>query len=170
MGDIIIHVKNLKENSSNEEQSKKKEKKETNDFEKKSLKVWEDSKEPIDKEREIYKKRNGLHFNQPLSDWAISKLINSDGSSSHISIEKCKDMLKQSDKELPEGSTIGDLHYVVNKKRAEHLGSAVKTEPHCLILALDCLDDPNKEEGEIFCDWTEHMCRKNENIPWSKFN
>lgn len=110
-----------------------------------------------------------FHFNRGLSEYAVSKLIFVDSSAKQISYDKLNDLMKGNGIKLPEEFPQGDLHYVINKIRAEHKLDTVKTDIHALRLAIECLENPNIEEGEIFLQWLEHMYRVKKDILWDKF-
>lgn len=125
---------------------------------------------PKDKEgNNQYIKKHKFHFNQGLSEYAVSLLNFVDPAAKVISYDKTADLMKGNGIKLPEESTHGDLHYVINKIRAEHTLETVKTDIHALKLAIECLENPNIKEGEIFLQWLEHMYRVKKDVLWDKF-
>ena len=126
-------------------------------------------KEAVNLKDEDYYKyiaKYGHHFNKKLSEYVIENLASVN---SKIPYDKVEENLKQSDEELDEGHTIADLHYIANLIKARHSNSTVKSDAHVVMLAIEYLNDPNKTEGEIFCEWFDSMKRKNKKICWKNF-
>lgn len=125
---------------------------------------------PKDKEgKDQYFKRHRYHFNRSLSEYAVSQLQFVDSLAECINYDSLLGLMKTYEIELPEKSTQSDLYYVINKIRAEHTLETVKTDFQALRLAVECLENPNIREGEIFLQWIEHMYRIKKDIFWNKF-
>lgn len=120
------------------------------------------------KDEEYYKyiAKYGHHFSKKLSEHLVGELITS---TNKIPYDKVEEILKQSDEELDEGHTVADLHYVANMIKARHSSSTIKSDAHVVMLAIEYLNDPNKSEGETFCEWFDGLKRKNKKISWNNF-
>lgn len=120
------------------------------------------------KDEDYYKyiAKYGHHFSKKLSEHLVEELITP---ANKIPYDKVEEILKQSDEELDEGQTVADLHYVANMIKARHSSSTVKSDAHVVMLAIEYLNDPNKSEGEIFCEWFDALKRKNKKISWNNF-
>ena len=116
-----------------------------------------------------YCNKHKYHFNQKLSEYAVEELMFVDINTKIIPYDKCLELLKGNGIKLPKEATEGDLHYIANKIRAEHSLDTVKNDAHVIRLAVECLENPNKEEGDIFIEWLEHMYRMKKDIIWNKF-
>lgn len=125
---------------------------------------------PKDKEgKDQYFKKHRYHFNKGISEYAVSQLRFVDSLAEPIKYNTLLDLMKFNEIELPDTATQGDLYYVINKIRAEHTLETVKTDFQALRLAIECLENPNLKEGEIFLQWVEHMYRVKKDILWNKF-
>lgn len=108
----------------------------------------------------------GHHFSKKLSEHLVSELMTT---GNKIPYDKVEEILKQSDEELDEGNTVADLYYVANVIKARHSTTTVKSDAHVVMLAIECLNDPNKSEGEVFCEWFDSLKRKDKKISWNTF-
>jgi hypothetical protein len=108
----------------------------------------------------------GHHFNEKLARYAVEKL---NSLNPKICYEKVEEILKQSDEELDDSNTTADLYYVANEMKARHSSNTVKSDAHIVMLAIEYLNDPNKLEGEIFCEWLDRLKRKDKKITWNSF-
>jgi hypothetical protein len=108
----------------------------------------------------------GHHFNEKLARYAVEKL---NSLNAKIGYEKVDEILKQSDEELDDSNTVADLYYVANEMKARHSNNTVKSDAHVVMLAIEYLNDPNKLEGEVFCEWIDHLKRKDKKITWNSF-
>ena len=113
-----------------------------------------------------YIAKHGHHFNKELADYAISKL---DSVNEKICYKKTEDLLTQADDKLSDGSTVADLYFIANTIKSRHSSSTVKSDAHVVSLALEYINDPNKVEGEIFCEWLDSVKRRNEGVRWAEF-
>lgn len=120
------------------------------------------------KDEDYYKyiAKYGHHFSKKLSEHLVEELITP---TDKIPYDKVEEILKQSDEELDEGHTLADLHYVANAIKARHSNSTVKSDVHVVMLAIEYLNDPNKSEGETFCEWFDSLKRKEKKVSWNKF-
>lgn len=120
------------------------------------------------KDEDYYKyiEKYGHHFSKKLSEYIVEEFITS---GNKIPYDKVEEILKQSDEELDEGHTIADLYYVANMIKARHSNSTIKSDAHVIMLAVEYLNDPNKSEGETFCEWFDGLKRKNKTISWNNF-
>lgn len=122
-------------------------------------------KEETDEFLEQYIKNNGHHFTKELAEEIVDRFVSVNPK---ISFDKTEEMLKHSDDSLPEEVTIGDLHVMVNEIRATHSTSTVKSDVHALSLALENLNNPNKD-NDLFDDWMDILMRRKEDIDWKKY-
>lgn len=122
-------------------------------------------KEKTDEFLEQYIKNNGHHFTKELAEEIVDRFVSVNPK---ISFDKTEEMLKHSDDSLPEEVTIGDLHVMVNEIRATHSTSTVKSDVHALSLALENLNNPNKD-NDLFDDWMDILMRRKEKIDWEKY-
>lgn len=109
------------------------------------------------------------HFTRKLSEYACSQLRFVGGFSQYISYDQMRELLNSTEEELPIDASYGDLHYLINKLRAEHSLTTFKTNSEILKFALECLKNPNHIEGEVFLQWLEHMYRLKKDILWDKY-
>lgn len=116
-----------------------------------------------------YLKKFKFHFNYSLAEYAVSHLKFKDSSVKPLDYNRVIDLLKDTELELSDNATMGDLYYMVNKIRAIYSGDIIKTDLRVLKMALECLEDPNILEGEILLQWLEHMYRVKKDIIWDKF-
>lgn len=122
-------------------------------------------KEKTDEFLEQYIKNNGHHFTKELAEEIVDRFVSVNPK---ISFDKTEEMLKHSDDSLPEEVTIGDLHVMVNEIRATHSTSTVKSDVHALSLAIENLNNPNKD-NDLFDDWMDILMRRKEDIDWKKY-
>ena len=122
-------------------------------------------KEKTDEFLEKYINNNGHHFTKELAEEIVERFVSVNPK---IPFEKTEEMLKHSDDTLPEEVTIGDLHVMVNEIRATHSTSTVKSDVHALSLALENLNNPNKD-NDLFDDWIDILMRRKEKIDWEKY-
>nr|DAM87844.1 MAG TPA: hypothetical protein [Caudoviricetes sp.] len=122
-------------------------------------------KEKTDEFLEQYIKNNGHHFTKELAEEIVDRFVSVNPK---ISFDKTEEMLKHSDDSLPEEITIGDLHVMVNEIRATHSTSTVKSDVHALSLAIENLNNPNKD-NDLFDDWMDILMRRKEKIDWEKY-
>ena len=122
-------------------------------------------KEKTDEFLEQYIKNNGHHFTKELAEEIVDRFVSVNPK---ISFDKTEEMLKHSDDSLPEEITIGDLHVMVNEIRATHSTSTVKSDVHALSLAIENLNNPNKD-NDLFDDWMDILMRRKEKIDWENY-
>lgn len=177
MGTIVYHIiKAQKQNGDEENSDVNLNKKDEENFEMSAhLHQREDGKNEVNFKGKVtlkdenyynYITKFGHHFNKKLSETLVKELM---GIGDKISYDKVEEVLKQSDEELDEGHTLADLHYIANVIKARHSNSTVKSDAHVIMLAIEYLNDPNKSEGEIFCEWLDSLKRKNKKIVWNDF-
>jgi len=123
----------------------------------------EDKKE---KGFEEYVKKFGHHFNDKFGHYVVNSFVSVNPKISYARVEE---MLKASDDNMPKENTIGDLYVKVNEIKATHSAMTVKSDIHALSLAIECLNSPNHEDGDIFCDWVDILHRRGKKIPWTDF-
>lgn len=122
-------------------------------------------KETADEFLEEYVKKNGHHFTRELAEEVVDRFVSVNPK---ITFEKTEELLKHSDDTLPEGITIGDLFVMVNEIRATHSTTTVKSDVHAFSLALENLNNPNKD-NDLFDDWIDILMRRKEDIDWNKY-
>lgn len=113
-----------------------------------------------------YISKHGHHFNKELADYVIGKI---DSVNEKICYKKTEELLKQADDKLSDEDTVADLYFVANVIKSRHSNSTVKSDAHVVSLALEYLNDPNKVEGEVFCEWLDGVKRRNESVRWAEF-
>lgn len=119
--------------------------------------------------REKYLSTHGHHFNDKAAKHAISRMVTKEGKTYSIPMEKVLEILKQEGITMSVNMTAGDALYLSNKIRHAHSTDTVKSDAHCIHLAIECLNDPNSEEGEAFQEWVDRMDRQKQDIPWHEF-
>lgn len=127
-----------------------------------------DDERVVLKNEDYYKyiAKHGHHFSKSLSECVVENL---NSLNAKIPFCKVEEILKQSDDELDDGNTVADLHYIANTIKARHSTSTVKSDAHVVMLAIEYLNDPNKSEGEVFCEWFDGLKRRNSKVSWDKF-
>lgn len=128
--------------------------------------VRHNDKEVSDEGQEEYIKKYGHHFNKELALMVVDKFVSVNPK---ISFEKTEEILKHSDDVLPEGVTIGDLYVMTNEIRATHSNSTVKSDVHAVTLAIENLNNPNRDCDDLFDDWVDILTRRKEYIDWEKY-
>lgn len=128
--------------------------------------VHHNDKEVSDEGREEYVKKYGHHFNKELALMVVDKFVSVNPK---ISFEKTEEILKHSDDALPEEVTIGDLYVMTNEIRATHSNSTVKSDVHAVTLAIENLNNPNRDCDDLFDDWVDILTRRKEYIDWEKY-
>lgn len=122
-------------------------------------------REDTDESLEKYIENHGHHFTKEFAEDVVERFVSVNPK---IPFEKTEEMLKHSDDTLPEEVTVGDLHVMVNEIRATHSTSTVKSDVHALSLALENLNNPNKD-NDLFDDWMDILMRRKEKIDWEKY-
>lgn len=128
--------------------------------------VRHNDKEVFDEGQEEYIKKYGHHFNKELALMVVDKFVSVNPK---ISFEKTEEILKHSDDALPEEVTIGDLYVMTNEIRATHSNSTVKSDVHAVTLAIENLNNPNRDCDDLFDDWVDILTRRKEYIDWEKY-
>lgn len=128
--------------------------------------VRHEDKEHTDESIEKYIDKHGHHFTKELAEAVVDKFVSVNPK---ISFEKTEEMLKHSDDGLSDEVTVGDLHVMVNEIRATHSNTTVKSDVHAISLAIENLNNPNKEVEDLFDDWIDILMRRKEEIDWDEF-
>lgn len=128
--------------------------------------IRNNDKEVSDEGQEEYIKKYGHHFNKELALMVVDKFVSVNPK---ISFEKTEEILKHSDDTLPEEVTIGDLYVMTNEIRATHSNSTVKSDVHAVTLAIENLNNPNRDCDDLFDDWVDILTRRKEYIDWEKY-
>lgn len=128
--------------------------------------IRHNDKEVSDEGQEEYIKKYGHHFNKELALMVVDKFVSVNPK---ISFEKTEEILKHSDDTLPEEVTIGDLYVMTNEIRATHSNSTVKSDVHAVTLAIENLNNPNRDCDDLFDDWVDILTRRKEYIDWEKY-
>lgn len=128
--------------------------------------IRHNDKEVSNEGQEEYIKKYGHHFNKELALMVVDKFVSVNPK---ISFEKTEEILKHSDDTLPEEVTIGDLYVMTNEIRATHSNSTVKSDVHAVTLAIENLNNPNRDCDGLFDDWVDILTRRKEYIDWEKY-
>lgn len=128
--------------------------------------IRNNDKEVSNEGQEEYIKKYGHHFNKELALMVVDKFVSVNPK---ISFEKTEEILKHSDDTLPEEVTIGDLYVMTNEIRATHSNSTVKSDVHAVTLAIENLNNPNRDCDDLFDDWVDILTRRKEYIDWEKY-
>lgn len=120
-----------------------------------------------------YVKVNGLHFNNKLAEYAISKLKNVGPNESHkwtiAQIEKTVNSLLDSKLDFKFKTTYADLAYAANMYYSDFYPQIINPDIACVQAAIAMANDPDGYEGIIFCRWVADVMAKNKSFDWTKF-
>lgn len=128
--------------------------------------VTEQAEIPTSFAKEEYIRKNGHHFTDSLARFVVDKFVSVNPK---IPFNKTEELLKHSDEPIMEDITLGDLHVIINEIRATHSMNSVKSDAHALILAIESLNNPNKDSEELFDDWIDILERRKEDICWENY-
>lgn len=117
-----------------------------------------------------YLRHNGPHFNEPLCEFAVSKMKKMDDSGrlrriSPWTKEDVRAMLKEAGVTL-ENDDIYDAVYVANMCKADYLDSSIEDPEHVAKYVKDTLDDEDAAEGEVFECFLAKCDRRGVRIDW----
>lgn len=121
-----------------------------------------------------YKEKYGLHFNEKLVMFAVSKMRYYNSSTGELELISPISKAKLDAMLLANGVTINKNHlcdyiYVANMCKADFFGSSVNDEKHLCLYVKDVIDDPDGYDGLVFNRWCADMCRLSIPINWDKF-
>lgn len=114
-----------------------------------------------------YKERHGCHFSRKLADYAVSELVNADGSKHRFTEETLRTMLKSMSIHEPEH--MGDLVYLSNWIYSDLYPVSVKNEQDIVRGAVKLLADPDGYEGMAMKRWLFDMREKGKEVDLSAY-
>lgn len=117
---------------------------------------------------EQYINTHGPHFNQPLLDFACSKIKNADGTNHKWTTEQVKNVCDTFGFNIPDTSTIEDVAYTANMAYADFYPDLLNAQ-QCVKYAASVAADIDGYEGIQFKRWVADMTAKNEDVDWEKF-
>jgi hypothetical protein len=131
--------------------------------------------EPYEKEadavmdREDYREYvsvHGYHFSEKMAEYAISKLVNADGSIHRWSVRDAATAMAP----LPGGWTAGDAAYLLNWLYSDlHVPEGIQTDAGIVAYAKRYMKDPDGYEGMTFMRWVSDRIGCGETVEWDKY-
>lgn len=129
------------------------------------------SKQPIEiKEAVDYIATNKYHFTESLMKYAVSKMINTDGSTEHISKDTVDNYIITHGYVHPTKSNLYDITYTANMAYADFYPNILDSTDKCIEYALAVANDIDGYEGIEFCRWLADLMGKNVKIDWNNFS
>lgn len=113
-----------------------------------------------------YVDKYGHHFSDKLSRHLVDEIVSP---TDKISYSRMCDLIPQLSEKLDDGNTLNDLYYMANIIKARHTDVSVQSDAHAITLAIEYLNDPEKANGESFCDWMDAQARKENKVVWQDF-
>lgn len=120
-----------------------------------------------------YKDKYGLHFNEKLMKFAVSKMKCYNSSTGELElilpISKSElDSMLVSNAITINNNKLYDYVYVANMCKADFYNSSIIDEKHLCLYVKDVIDDPDGYEGIVFNRWLADMKEKMIKIDWKE--
>lgn len=120
-----------------------------------------------------YKDKYGLHFNEKLMKFAVSKMKCYNSSTGELElilpISKSElDSMLVSNSITINNNKLCDYVYVANMCKADFYNSSIIDEKHLCLYVKDVIDDPDGYEGIVFNRWLSNMKEKMIKIDWKE--
>lgn len=120
-----------------------------------------------------YRNKYGLHFNEKLMKFAVSKMKYYNSSTRELElispISKAElDSMLVSNSITITNNKLYDYVYVANICKADFYNSSIVDEKHLCLYVKDVIDDPDGYEGIVFNRWLSDMKEKMIEIDWKE--
>lgn len=112
--------------------------------------------------KQKYLNKYGEHFNEKLSNYAISLMCHS--SKTILNKLQVEQLLKTNNINV---SNFYDALYVTNMAYMDYYGSSIADETHLALFIKDFIQDEDGYESKPFQHWVIDMKNKNINIDWN---
>lgn len=108
----------------------------------------------------------GYHFSGELAIYAVTKMVNVDGSKRIWKQAEVKDIFDKCGAKKPDKATWGDVQYVFAMYYSDGFPKVFKCENELVKATLMYLDDPDAPDGVAFIRWLAVQEYLGEKINW----
>lgn len=104
-----------------------------------------------------YVSKHGKHFSMNMANFAVSNLLNNDGSvGPHWTCDEVQTTMGKLGYAVPEECKY-DAFYLANLAYSDHFGTSMMCITNCFAHVNDLINDRDGYEGAIFSTWLRRM-------------